>query len=447
MRGDNSNPTPRWLLHAALPTVIVLAILTIAGKISGIGAALLWLAVLVSGTWYWLGYHRDMDAERQQGRLSLLRRNGPISSNQGSAFLFNLVEGLSDPLILLDMKSRVIHANRAAKALLGDGIVGKDISFYLRNPTALKAIEQAAIEKVAKEQEFTLLDPVERSCLMRVNVINIGESFHAAEISEADANESERAQYLLLSILDISQIKLAEKMRVDFVANASHELRTPLASVIGFIETLQGPAAEDAGARNRFLSIMMAEATRMHRLIDDLLSLSKIEMDQHQPPETAVDLPLVIKSLAHTLELRGGAKIKLEIPDDLPSIRGDRDQLTQVFQNLIDNAIKYGRPDTPVEITVRPIERLPNRTEPGVSVTVFNAGDGIPAEHIPRLTERFYRVDNARSRKMGGTGLGLAIVKHIITRHRGALTIASIIGTGTTITVSLPLYKSKEINS
>lgn len=423
---------------AALPFLLVLLLLTLFGAIAGGAAVALWLAAAASMSWILIRYRTDLAGARRQARIMAARRT---RGERTPAFLTNLVasivEGMSDPLILLDMKRRVVHANRAARALLGEQIVGKDIAFYLRNPTALKAIEQSIGDGTAREQEITLLDPVERACLMRVSVIDASDGGNVDE----DLAEDERIQYLILSILDITKIKLAEKMRVDFVANASHELRTPLASVIGFIETLQGPAARDEAARGRFLSIMMAEASRMQRLIDDLLSLSKIEMDQHLPPEGAVDLPPLLKSLANTLELRGGdqgGRLALTLPDGLPPVRGDRDQLTQVFQNLIDNALKYGRPGEPVEIRAEAVPSLPGRAVPGVVVAVFNKGEGIPAEHLPRLTERFYRVDTARSRKMGGTGLGLAIVKHIITRHRGALNIESTLGVGTTVSVYLP---------
>jgi two-component system phosphate regulon sensor histidine kinase PhoR len=374
-------------------------------------------------------YRADIALERRRARIRAERR--PRSSGT-PALLTNIVNGITDPLILLDRKRKVVHANRAALSLLGENIVGRDIAFYLRHPTALKAIEQAIAEGEPKEQEISLLDPVERDCLLRVNVIK------APDLNE----EGEKQSFLILSIYDITKIKLAEKMRVDFVANASHELRTPLASILGFIETLQGPAARDEEARQRFFSIMADEASRMQRLIDDLLSLSRIEMDQHLPPEDSVDIASLLQGLTNTMDLRTGdarGAIELKLPDNLPRVRGDRDQLVQVFQNLIDNAIKYGRPGEPIKIRAECCDSMPTRREPGVAVAVFNQGEGIPAEHIPRLTERFYRVDTARSRKLGGTGLGLAIVKHIINRHRGALNIESEPGIGTTVTVFLPL--------
>jgi two-component system, OmpR family, phosphate regulon sensor histidine kinase PhoR len=225
-------------------------------------------------------------------------------------------------------------------------------------------------------------------------------------------------------------------MRADFVANASHELRTPLSTLIGFIETLQGPAADDSDAQRRFLAIMQQQAERMSRLVDDLLSLSRIELNEHLPPTDHLALSGLLKTLSATLELKAAAHgmvIDLDVPDDLPPILGDAEQLAQVFQNLIDNAIKYGGPNTPITITAMRSARVPG----AVAVAVRDHGDGIPRLHLPRLTERFYRIDTARSREMGGTGLGLAIVKHIVSRHRGVLEIDSEIGEGSTFTVHL----------
>jgi two-component system phosphate regulon sensor histidine kinase PhoR len=229
-------------------------------------------------------------------------------------------------------------------------------------------------------------------------------------------------------------------MRVDFVANASHELRTPLATLSGFIETLQGPAAEDEPARRRFLDIMAREAARMSRLIDDLLSLSRIELDKHVRPVMRLDLGAVIADVGKTLAMRlesDQRQLIIDEPAPLPPVIGDRDQLLQVLHNLVSNALKYGRSGTP--ITVRAVaEPAPPGGQPMVRLTVCDQGEGIAAEHLPRLTERFYRVDSVRSRTMGGTGLGLAIVKHIVERHRGVLEITSVLGEGSRISFTLP---------
>jgi len=224
-------------------------------------------------------------------------------------------------------------------------------------------------------------------------------------------------------------------MRADFVANVSHELRTPLSSLLGFVETLRGPARDDAEARDNFLGIMHEQAERMTRLIEDLLSLSRIEMDEHSRPDTPVDMHRVLAKVEDMLTMKARDRhmaIRITAPDAPAAVPGDEDQLTQVFQNLIDNAIKYGGENTPVEIVVD----QPDATQ--VSITVIDHGAGIPREHLPRLTERFYRVDAARSRQLGGTGLGLAIVKHIIARHRGQLDITSAEGEGSSFTVTLP---------
>jgi two-component system phosphate regulon sensor histidine kinase PhoR len=228
-------------------------------------------------------------------------------------------------------------------------------------------------------------------------------------------------------------------MRADFVANASHELRTPLSALSGFIETLESGAGEDTQTRKRFLGIMGEQAGRMSRLVNDLLSLSRIEMHEHAAPTEQVDVEGIVRSVADALQFRARDRkisINVEIGPNLPRVTGDAEELTQVVQNLTDNAIKYGRPDTDVTIGVR---AAPGE---GVAIAVSDKGEGIPREHLPRLTERFYRVDAARSREMGGTGLGLAIVKHVVNRHRGRLAVDSTIGQGSVFTVTLPGAKA-----
>ncbi len=245
----------------------------------------------------------------------------------------------------------------------------------------------------------------------------------------------------LLILDDITGLKRTEQMRADFIANAGHELKTPLAALIGFTETLLGPARDDAAARERFLTIMHEQARRMARLVDDLLSLSRIELNEHVAPTGLVALAPVIEEVARGLELRAaerGIRIVCQLAPDLPEVQGDRDELVQVFQNLIDNAIKYARPNSEVTVTgsLGP-GTVSGAASSQVRVAVTDQGEGIAGEHLPRLTERFYRVDTARSRELGGTGLGLAIVKHLVNRHRGRLEIASRLGHGSTFTVSL----------
>ena len=234
-------------------------------------------------------------------------------------------------------------------------------------------------------------------------------------------------------------------MRVDFVANVSHELRTPLATLHGFIETLRGPARDDLEAHDRFLEIMDEQTSRMTRLVTDLLSLSRIETAEHTPPSEEVALRPLAEHLAAAAELtagRRGIRIVLDISQDLPALIANSDEISQVLQNLLENAIKYGRDQSVVTIRAEIAEDLPAsvslQSEDLVAISVSDQGDGIAREHIPRLTERFYRVDTARSRELGGTGLGLAIVKHIVSRHRGALTIDSKVGEGSRFTVYIP---------
>jgi two-component system phosphate regulon sensor histidine kinase PhoR len=241
---------------------------------------------------------------------------------------------------------------------------------------------------------------------------------------------------------DLSEQDRLAQMRSDFIANASHELRTPLASLRGFIETLEGPASEDSAARKRFLSIMSAQAARMTRILDDLLSLSRIEMRAHVPPTGNVSVGAVLKEVCQGMEPlahEAGISINLNLPQTPPlQVRGERDELVQVFQNLVQNAIKYGRRGGRVDVSLK-VDPATSPRRPRLLASVADDGPGIEAEHLPRLTERFYRVDTATSREKGGTGLGLAIVKHILNRHRGDLKISSEVGKGSTFTVSLDL--------
>ncbi len=242
----------------------------------------------------------------------------------------------------------------------------------------------------------------------------------------------------IISLEDISHIREAEKMRIDFVANVSHELRSPLTSLLGFIETLQGPAKNDPVAHERFLALMASDASRMSRLIGDLLSLSKLQASERVAPSDIVDISALLRRVSASLEpltKREKTSIKLIISPDLPDVIGNADELTQVFQNLIENAVKYSHQETEVTVTAGPDPSHENQ----LRITVRDQGEGMAPKHIPRLTERFYRVDKGRSRTMGGTGLGLAIVKHILIRHRAYLHIDSKIGQGSSFSVFLPI--------
>lgn len=336
------------------------------------------------------------------------------------------IEALANPVVIVDSARRIALANAEARALLGARLLGEDVRIALRHPAILEveaAARRGEPRPVTEVHGFQSPDSVFR--------------VRAAPL------EGDR---VLLTFVDITQARLAERMRVDFVANASHELRTPLATLLGFIETLQGPAAQDEPARQRFLEIMQREAQRMSRLIDDLLSLSRIELDKYVPPRGRVALSGVahdvIRALSHRLD-RDGRVVEVAMGADLPEVVGDRDQLVQVLHNLVSNAQKYGRRGTPIRIAAERVERSP-RVGPMVRVSVEDEGDGIAPEHLPRLTERFYRVDSSRSRAVGGTGLGLAIVKHIVERHRGDLSIASRLGVGTVVSFTLPAAGPEE---
>ena len=246
---------------------------------------------------------------------------------------------------------------------------------------------------------------------------------------------------VLVVLSDRTRERAIERTRTDFIANASHELRTPLTSLIGFIETLRGPAADEAPAQARFLGIMAEQAARMNRLIDDLLSLSRIEISEHQAPQSKVDAASVLARVADGFEPRVAARgqhLSVIAPEMLPFVLADEDQLVQVIENLLDNACKYGRQDGRIEVVARTENSsgVPHRA--GVSISVTNDGAGIAKVHLPRLTERFYRAEAGRPRGPEGTGLGLAIVKHIVNRHRGTLRIESEPGQGATFRIWLP---------
>ncbi|MGD1878501.1 MAG: ATP-binding protein [Kiloniellaceae bacterium] len=345
-----------------------------------------------------------------------------------------VLAGLPDPLILVGRNRRVLRLNPAAEALLGHDLTGRELALGIRNPALLAAVEAVLRGGEQETVEFSIPGKVERNL--------------AARVLRLPATAREPAS-VMIALYDLTGVKQSERMRADFVANVSHELRTPLTSLIGFIETLRGPAREDTEARERFLKIMEEQSHRMSRLVDDLLSLSRIELQEHTAPSSQSDMAQILASVASTLELEAARRgMRIEIAcDRLPPVIGDRDELTQVFQNLLDNAVKYGEDNTVIRVAARSLakggagERRLGRA--GLKVSVFNEGEGIEREHIPRLTERFYRVDSRRSRRLGGTGLGLAIVKHIINRHRGVLEIESRANEGATFSVYLPSAAEK----
>ena len=346
------------------------------------------------------------------------------------AELDRALDALPEPLLLLGADRKIVRANRAATSLLGDEVSGRHIAASLRNPQLIEAVEQTIDGGGGRDIEFTLQAPIERTFAARVEPL---------------PEPREGGAALLLALVDFTAVRRTDQMRADFVANASHEIRTPLATLMGFIETLQGSARDDAEARERFLAIMDQHGKRMARLVEDLLSLSRIEMNEHTPPTDSVPLPSLLTHVRNTLAWqaeRRGVAVAIDAEDELPAVIGDSDELTQVFLNLVDNAIKYGDDQGTVRVEARRVAEAQATgwaagRDGAVSVSIVDQGTGIPREHLPRLTERFYRVDKARSRELGGTGLGLAIVKHIVNRHRGALTIDSAPGQGSTFTVYL----------
>ena len=348
----------------------------------------------------------------------------PVTSRTTSA-MHVMAEALPDPVILLNRAGQVLSCNAPARGLFASLREGSHISSVIRTPEFLDAV--SAAPRIGRAVTVTYAERVPVGRRMAVTVAPL------ARGSERDGN-------ILVLLRDLTEGERINQMRADFIANASHELRTPLASLRGFIETLQGTAKEDTGARERFLPIMAEQASRMTRLIDALLSLSRVEMNAHVPPSDLVDLNDVLGHARDTLEpIASDSGMTLEVQrfPKAAIVLGDRDELLQVLQNLVQNALKYGTRGGQVSIEAKHIPSLGRQTLGRYAISVVDDGPGIPPEHLPRLTERFYRVDVASSRERGGTGLGLAIVKHILNRHRGELAIASKPGEGSTFTVML----------
>ena len=337
-----------------------------------------------------------------------------LSPSSAAPRIDTVLEGIAEPVLVL-ADGRVEEANAPARELLGNHILGQDVRLAIRHP--------AAAER--------LTAPPGNGASGPINLVGLGTLDQRWELRVTDIPDGRR----IVHLIDQTDSYAAERMRVDFVANASHELRTPLASILGFAETLIDDDGADPAMRRRFLKVIGDEARRMQRLVEDLISLSRIEAEKYRLPDASVDLGQllgdVIAELRDTHDPRA-ADIAVERRDDVPTVTGDRIQLSQALHNLIGNAMKYGRAGTPVTI------RLWHDPSDMVCVAVGDEGDGIAPEHIPRLTERFYRVDSGRSRAVGGTGLGLAIVKHVVERHRGRLDIASQVGRGTMVTILLP---------
>jgi two-component system, OmpR family, phosphate regulon sensor histidine kinase PhoR len=456
------NATARWLLAAiylASPALLALLFLAVAGALAPDSAAIaatgVVLAVALLSRPVFVGLSRLRVAVDELSRnpaarpeiesaspairelwLAILRwvraQQQLAEAREAKIDTAQLVlHHLPDPLLVLDERRRIVRVNEAGAELLGPRLLDRDLAIALRQPALLTAADAVLHGEGDRLVDFDLATPVERQ--------------FSARIVPLVPPRPDGAAALILH--DVTALKRSERMRADFAANASHELRTPLTSLIGFVETLRGPAREDRAAHDRFLAIMADQAARMARVVEDLLSLSKIEMNEHHTPTARVDIPDVLERVSSGLEQRAAKRnmrIRRIVLPDAPPVLGDADELAQVFQNLIDNAIKYARAGTAITIEVAPSiktlaglragERLP-----ALAIAIRDRGEGIPREHLARLTERFYRVDTARSRELGGTGLGLAIVKHIVNHHRGVLEIESELGQGSVFTVHLPM--------
>ena len=390
-----SEPRLIWALMLALGTAILVALLgeSLEGAlIAGVGGI---AAVLLSGL-----ERAEPETARTESEL-----------DEGTAQLGRVLDTVVQPIMLV-RDGTVVFANRPALTEIGRHIVGEDVRVAIRHPAAATRLAQAD-DVPERPIELVGLGSVDRRWEMRVG---------------------SAGPFRIVQLIDRTGHYAAEQMRIDFVANASHELRTPLASILGFIETLSDEAGADPGVRSRFLKVMFDEARRMQRLVEDLISLSRIEAEKHRLPDTEIDLAALIAEIRVEIadaDQERARAIAAVIEPDIPPVCGDKPRLSQMLHNLIGNAFKYGRPGTPVTVSLRREGNL-------VRLSVTDEGEGIGPEHIPRLTERFYRVDAGRSRMAGGTGLGLAIVKHIVERHRGRLEIASKLGVGTTVTVLLP---------
>jgi two-component system phosphate regulon sensor histidine kinase PhoR len=407
---------PRRALAAG---VVVLVALVASGAV-GVGYAIGAVAVAVAAAL--IGNRRGLPAR------DVAQSPEPRLPRLGDPLVEAVIAGLTDPVIVLDRDGRVLAFNNHAALMAPALRRGERASLALRVPDIVDAIRRAAADNEPQRVEFYERVPLDRWYACHVTPVEI-----------AGMGAGLERGLVLIDMHDLTPLRRVEEMRADFVANASHELRTPLAALSGFIDTLEGPARDDAPARQKFIGIMKGQARRMARLIDDLLSLSRIELNAHIQPQTPVDLVSVVRQVADALQVLARERevaIAVDVPPEPLLVPGDRDELTRVFENLVENALKYGGSGKRVDVAIKRADA------DGVGeavVAVRDYGPGIAPEHLPRLTERFYRVDVGQSRAEGGTGLGLALVKHILNRHRGRLTIESTLGSGAIFTVHVPL--------
>ena len=339
--------------------------------------------------------------------------------------LNSLMAALPMPALLVGDDDRILAANAAAARLFSRAPEGRLLTTVVRQPTVLHAVDGCRASHAPRSARYLTNDGQQ-------------DVTYAVSCGFVDLQEG---RGVLACFEDVTHMEQVGQMRRDFVANVSHELRTPLTALLGFIETLRGPAREDAAARDRFLGIMEKEAGRMNRLVRDLLSLSQVEAEERMRPARRVNLVELVQGAVRTLaQVAEDADVSMvhEMPSEAVMVPAEADQLSQVVTNLVENAIKYGGTGGTVTLSITGPAMDPALRAEAVRLSVHDTGPGIDPLHIPRLTERFYRVDNHRSREMGGTGLGLAIVKHIVNRHRGRLLIDSTPGAGSTFTVVLP---------
>jgi len=447
------------VLIVLLPAATALVILAIAGE-AGLGAGML-AAVAAAVVAVAIAAGRQQERQRLEGWLDGLLGRSPEAAPEPLAdtpendgiirpvaglarrlrraerdntarqrLIDQLVEALPDPILLVDSQLRVIQANTAARRSFTIGALPSHVGLVLRDPGLLAALGAALEGKAASDLTFRPAVDQKKQFAAHIERVDLPKGGNGA----------------LLALREETEQVMIERMRSDFVANASHEIRNPLASLVGFIETLQGPAKNDPEARDAFLAVMAEETARMARLVDDLLSLSRIELAADQPPAETCDVAEIVDRVIDSTRpfaTRHEVTLVHRGETALPAVQGTPDQLHQLFANLVDNAVKYGGPKKTVLIETAFLDPAPAAGgalagRRAVSIAVTDQGPGIAPEHIPRLTERFYRVDKARSRNAGGTGLGLAIVKHITRRHRGELTIESELGRGSTFRILLP---------
>jgi two-component system, OmpR family, phosphate regulon sensor histidine kinase PhoR len=399
---------------------LALAVLVAFGELSLAHAAAVFACIAAAALVPWRLH--DVAASRED-----VRGVNPVESPAVSA----IVAGMPDPAVLLDRAGRVLHLNAAAAQLAPALRQNELAQFALRSPEIVTALREAIAASEPRRVHYLDHVPVDRWMELIVTPVQVPTLFGGSD------------KCMLMTFHDQTPLRRVEEMRADFVANASHELRTPLAALSGFIDTLQGPAKDDAKARERFLGIMHTQATRMARLIDDLLSLSRVELSAHVRPDTLVDIVPIIRQVVDGLEPLARERhvaIDIDLPQTPVLIAGDREELLRLFENLVENALKYGASGGKVVVSLS--QALSGEGAPEVRIMVRDFGPGIAPEHLPRLTERFYRVDVGDSRAQGGTGLGLSLVKHIVSRHRGRLLIESVPKQGAAFTACFPQAKS-----